>query len=239
LRAIIGTALIRKTTLPEHRTLETENVTVWADVPRATFDHDGAGDVGAIEYGEGHAREAQWRHRRVILMGRNVYDTVVSAYFHCTRRVNTYVGPIADFVRCERFGAIPILRFYNDWYRNRQVPKDFQYITYEDLHQEPLATVRLALDFMGAHHITDDEITHAIEVCEFDKLKKAEQNDKYQISILRATDKGDPETYKVRRGTIGGYVDYLSPDDIQYIDEIVKQYACPYTQFSKSDEQAP
>ena len=33
----------------------------------------------------------------------------------------------------------------------------------------------------------------------------------------------DEESYKTRRGVIGGYVDYLSEDDIELIDMLAKK----------------
>ena len=41
---------------------------------------------------------------------------------------------------------------------------------------------------------------------------------------LTPRDKGDPETYKVRRGKIGGYVDYLSPDDVAFCHAMLERY---------------
>jgi hypothetical protein len=35
---------------------------------------------------------------------------------------------------------------------------------------------------------------------------------------LRPGDASDPESFKVRRGVVGGYRDYLSPSDLAYIE---------------------
>ena len=37
--------------------------------------------------------------------------------------------------------------------------------------------------------------------------------------LLQPGDVNDPESYKVRRGKIGGYVDYLDPSDVEYADQ--------------------
>jgi hypothetical protein len=38
----------------------------------------------------------------------------------------------------------------------------------------------------------------------------------------------DPESYKTRRGKVGGYVDYLTAEDIAFIDQTVNEFGCPF-----------
>ena len=46
--------------------------------------------------------------------------------------------------------------------------------------------------------------------------KKLEQQGAFESKILRAGDVHDPESFKVRRGKVGGYREYLSLEDQQY-----------------------
>jgi hypothetical protein len=41
---------------------------------------------------------------------------------------------------------------------------------------------------------------------------------------LIPSDSDNPDSYKVRRGKVGGYSDYLSAEDIAYCDEVLKHY---------------
>ena len=41
--------------------------------------------------------------------------------------------------------------------------------------------------------------------------------------VLRAKNPEDPESLKVRRGVVRGYVDYLSEEDIRYIDQVIAE----------------
>ena len=38
---------------------------------------------------------------------------------------------------------------------------------------------------------------------------------------LRPKDAADPDSYKVRRGKVGGFADYLAASDIEYLNRIV------------------
>ena len=50
-------------------------------------------------------------------------------------------------------------------------------------------------------------------------MRKMEASLEYDRQLLQPSDVNDPESYKVRRGKIGGYVDYLEPSDIEYADQ--------------------
>ena len=53
---------------------------------------------------------------------------------------------------------------------------------------------------------------------EFLKYKKTHKKDR-----PRRRDQKDPDTFKFRRGKVGGYVDYLSDEDIAYCDEVLSR----------------
>jgi hypothetical protein len=47
--------------------------------------------------------------------------------------------------------------------------------------------------------------------------------------MLRTSSAADPESFKVRRGKVGGFRDYLAPDDIAYIDACEAARGCEFT----------
>ena len=47
-------------------------------------------------------------------------------------------------------------------------------------------------------------------------MKKMEASRQYDPQLLQPGDVSDPESYKVRKGKVGGYADYLASDDIEY-----------------------
>ena len=49
-------------------------------------------------------------------------------------------------------------------------------------------------------------------------MRNAEVHDSFGHERLRPADPHNPESFKVRRGKVGGYVDYLSSEDIAYVD---------------------
>jgi len=202
LRALVGKALVDHYGLPPERLLETDALTAMAGLPRAGFYHDGSAMIDALDWRELDATKAAYRGKRVLLLGRDVRDTLVSAYFQATRRVDAFDGPIASFVRDAR---------------------------YEAMHRDPAASLRTALDFLGARDVPDRVVADAVEFSRFENLRRAEAEDRFGSHMLRTPSNADPESFKVRKGKVGGFRDYLSPDDVAYIDAAEAARGCAFT----------
>ena len=229
LRALVGRALVMHYGLPEERVLETERLVATLGLPVLGFDHDGSGLMGRRTWRDLSADKSEYRANRVLLMGRDVRDTLVSAYFHATRRIGEFDGPIAPFVRSERFGVDKVLTFYRQWHAARSVPREFMFLRYESLHTEPVAALRRVLDFLGARGVPGATLAAAVEFARFDNLRRAEAENRFRSPSLKAASGADPESFKVRKGKVGGFRDYLAGDDIAYIDACEAARGCEYT----------
>lgn len=228
LRALVGKALVDHYGLPPAKMLETEALTAMAGLPIAAFYHDGAAMIDGLAWHELQADKSAYRNRRVLLIGRDARDTLVSAYFQATRRVRAFDGPIADFVRDDRFGARKVATFYRQWEDARDVPASFAFLRYESMHDAPAAELRRALDFLGATEVTDATVDAAVEFARFDNLRRAEASNQFRSAMLRSAAGDDPEAFKVRRGKVGGFRDYLDRDDIAWIDACVTESRCTF-----------
>lgn len=229
LRALVGRALVRHYRLPEARLLETDVLTRMAGLPVAAFYHDGSAMLDGHTWRDLPADKSAYAGKRVLLLGRDVRDTLVSAYFQATRRIGVYTGPIADFVRDERYGADKVLAFYRHWDLARYVPRAFAFLRYEAMHADPAAALARTLEFLGARDVAEATIAEAIGYARFDNLRRVEAEGFFGDPALRAGVAADPESYKVRRGKVGGFRDYLSDGDIAWIDARVAEAGCEFT----------
>lgn len=229
LRALVGKALVERYALPPERVLDTDVLTGMAGLPRAGFYHDGSAMIDGLTYRELDAGKASYRGKRVLLLGRDVRDTLVSAYFQATRRVGTFGGPIGAFVRDDRYGVEKVLAFYRQWESARGVPDAFAFLRYEAMHAQPAASLRAVLAFLGAQDVSDAIVDAAVAFGSFDNLRQAESEDRFRSHMLRTGSSADPESFKVRKGKVGGYRDYLAPEDIAYIDACEAARGCEFT----------
>lgn len=232
LRALIGKYLVSKYKLSNANILETQLLTKKVNLPQVRFTHNGSewtkGDppilLPHIEYYNLIENKDRYANRKVILLSRDVKDTLVSAYFQATKRENVFHGKISDFIRSDKFGAKRVLTFYNIWRKNKNIPKEFMEITYEDLHKNTSDVLRNTLSFIGEKNISQTNIDISVEFCSFENLHNVEKENKFNSFRLKAGSNKDPESFKVRKGEIGGYINYLSREDIEYIHIVEKKF---------------
>ena len=77
-------------------------------------------------------------------------------------------------------------------------------------------------DFLG-ENFQREEYEEAAEFASFNKLKDKERANYFQNSRLQARDPGNPESYKVRRGKVGGFRDYFKDEEITWIEQLVDE----------------
>jgi hypothetical protein len=229
LRALIGKALVDHYGMPEKRLLNVFALTQAAGLPVAVFDHDNSAMLEGLRWDAIPQDRSFYRGKRVLLMGRDIRDNLVSAWFQATLRINVFWGPLSDFIRHDVYGVEKILAFYRLWWENRQVPAQFEFLRYEDLHRDPAGTLARVLAFMGAENIPPATIAASVEYCRFENLRQAEAEDRFGSALLRSGRDDDPESFKVRKGKVGNYGEYLSAEDIAYIDAANAARGCEFT----------
>ena len=99
---------------------------------------------------------------------------------------------------------------------------------YEDLHLNPRRALLEISELIGMPSVNKKTVDAAVRFAAFGNMQVLEKYDYFNTTVLRARNVEDGESYKVRRGQIGGYVDYLDAEDIAYIDEIVGSFDCPF-----------
>jgi Sulfotransferase domain len=186
------------------------------DVPGVLFTHDDA-DKPALPLRDDFQRYAD---RKVVLLVRDPRDILVSYFAHRTRRDRTYDGTLSAFVREPGYGAERIMAFLAAWWRHRTVPRDFLLMRYEDLHAEPCKELERLARFL---RLPDGqaEIQDAAAFAAFDRMAQMERAGAFSDKRLRAADAADQESYKVRRGEVGGWVTALAPADAAWVSALM------------------
>ncbi len=227
LRVLIGKALCEKFGFSDEIIIDTYKVTSKAGILRTQFIHDYSSIIEGFNYYELPTDKSEYASKRVILLVRDIRDVLVSHYFQATKRVGSFNGSVSDFIRHDKYGARKIITFYNIWYENMSKPKGFLLVRYEDMHKSPEKITASVLSLLGLDYIEDDILRTAAEFARFGNLKNLEREDYFRSDKIRPADTRDNESYKVRKGIIGGYKSYLSEADIQYVDELILELGCP------------
>ncbi|MEP6699159.1 MAG: sulfotransferase domain-containing protein [Verrucomicrobiota bacterium] len=204
-----------------------------AGIPRIIFSHDRF---------EQRTKASLWDHLRgkylipakelarqpIVLLVRDPRDAFVSLYVQLVRRTRETPQTIkqtsaSDLLRDGRFGLRSIVGIMNGWLDEFSARAGFTMVRYESLHAEPAEHFRKLLAVIGEASPDVTAFAHALAFSEFGNMKKLETAGAFASKILRPGDALDPESYKVRRGKVGGYVDYLDEADLKYADEVMRE----------------
>lgn len=196
-------------------------------LPAIQFDHDDRPDLKP--YTDIYEDKSMYNDKAVVFLVRDPRDVLVSYYFHYTNRgfiaPEHYTGPrnsISDLIRHKIGGLFGLVRFYNIWARNRDVPERFHLVRYEDWHANNHGEFARLIRFFGLPDLGPDAMDDAISFASFNNMRRLEESNALNTVFLRQTREGDPEAFKVRRGVVGGYRDYLSDEDIAFIDDYLR-----------------
>src|SRR5439155_23885353 len=161
---------------------------------------------------------------KIILLARDPRDCFVSLYLQLTRRdpnapVELRQKSVSEMLRDKRFGVRAIIKTMNDWMDEFSRGDNFTLIRYEVLRASPAEHFRDLLAVLGESMPEMTMFQEALDFSRFENMQKLEAAGAFDSKILHPGDVRDPESFKVRRGKVGGYREYLSAQDQEYAAE--------------------
>jgi len=191
-----------------------------AGMPRLRISHD---DNPHWKTPRGLERsKRRYRDKKVVLLVRDPRDVVVSMYFERTRRERAYSGTLSEFLRARRGSLDTILGYYNVWARAAAEPRGLCLVRYEDLQTDTAGELERVLRFAGLASVVPAFLEDAVRFGSFESMRELESSDALGSGRLRARDPSDVESYKTRRGKVGGYVDYLTLPEIAWMEQRIR-----------------
>jgi Sulfotransferase domain len=164
---------------------------------------------------------------KIVLLVRDPRDCFVSLYLQMTRRDPSADAAlkqksVSELLRDKRFGIRGIVHAMNNWLDEFSGRKDFTIIRYEALRASPAEHFQDLLAVVG--EVTPDLsiFQEALEFSRFENMQKLEAAGVFDSKILHPGDVRDPESFKVRRGKVGGYREYLCGKDQEYAAEVMR-----------------
>ncbi len=191
--------------------------------PRIIFSHDlfehrTKGDLWDRLRGKYLVPRRELSRAKIILLARDPRDCFVSLYLQITRRdphapVELRRKSVSEMLRDRRFGVSAIVNTMNDWIEEFSGRDDFILVQYEALRASPAEYFRDLLAVLGESSPDMTMFHEALEFSRFENMQKLEAAGAFDSKILHPGDVRDPESFKVRRGKVGGYREYLSLED--------------------------
>ena len=237
LRLMLGKAISLYSGVSEKNLLEFDKMAASSSkVPWIRVDHDSG--VFAKSPEELSMNRKKYVDKKVILLIRDPRDVIVSLYFQATKRriKRNFEGDISSFLRQEKGSLDTLIAWYNMWAENRNIPSKLQLVRYEEMHNNAEGELRKILDFVDLQAIDDEVVKTAVEYSRFENMRNLETNDKLGSHRLRPGKVGDVDSYKVRKGKVGGYVESLNSSDVEYIDQKINRDLSDFYSCYKSKE---
>ncbi len=164
--------------------------------------------------------KSAYSDHRVLVLTRDPRDILVSAHLHATKRKGSFTGTLSDYIRDPRFGIEKIVRFYQIWRHNKNVPAAYLEIDYEDLLRDTVGTLREVCTFLKIPW-TETSIRYAVEGGHIDSLREKEASGFFEGGVGKPTNPGDLDSYYHRKGGSGGFIKYMTDEDIWYCDRFI------------------
>lgn len=207
-------------------------------IPSILASHDFQVVRGGIRRDELDVDKTRFGGKRVLLVIRDPRDVVVSFYYHKKLRERSYTGTLSEFIRKDFDGLRTIIDYYNIWARSRDIPSDLEFVMYESMREETVASLRQVVRYCGFQDVSDDVLENAAAEYEFNRMREKEaQGDIGHGHTKRPADRNDPNSFKARSGKVGGYRDELSVEDQAYVEQTIAERLDDFYRTYKAGEQ--
>lgn len=189
----------------------------------------------------GHDRKPEiYGKRPVVLLVRDPRDTAVSQFFQWKHRmvprkkvINRYPlnaeTSVHDFIAGADAGIPKVIDFMNDWAAAAPRIERLLVVKYEDLRSDTTGQLRRVIAFLGDHP-SDAELEDAVRFASLDNMRRMEVENAGKAGAKRSMKPGnaaDPSSFKVRRGKVGGWRDYVTESEAEALDQLVRDRLNP------------
>jgi len=185
--------------------------------------------------GNWHSK-SHFQGKRIVLLVRDPRDVAVSQFFQWQFRmrpnkkfINDYPPhgaeiDVWDFVLDKEAGVPRIVDYFNGWAEAIPELKDVLVVRYEDMRSDPGGVLARILEFTGTPG-NPVQVKEAVEFAAYDNMKKMEQESFFKGSGARvkAADKDNPQSFKVRKAKVGGFRDYFTDEQCAQLERMVAE----------------
>jgi len=237
LRVMLSRFYQLKHGLPEYSLIAFDNLHAKnRDIPLVFFTHD-----NYLKDFVGHAdSKKDYYQKKVVLLVRDPRDVVVSQYFQWKyrmnpwkKRLNKYPAHGSDiseyqFAMDQNQGLPKIVDFLNLWASEAGKIDQLLVVRYEDMRRDTAQVLGQILNFIGTP-ASPEETQDVVNFSSMENMKKMEQKRTFWLSGSRMLpgDHNNPDSYKVRRGKVGGFTDYFDEDQVNNIEQLLQQTLQP------------
>lgn len=190
-------------------------------VPKVRFTHLDIIEKNEIKNSFIEDEYGFFKNKKILFLVRDPRDVVVSYFYQISKRENRYNKKIDDFVYDPIFGIKRIIAYYNLVAKALSISKQKKYICYENLKKDTEKEFYEIIEFIYKQKPCMKSLCYAVQENEFDNLKIKAENSR--DILLARTNKNDPDSAKIRKGQIRGYLDELNINTIDFLNNYINE----------------
>ncbi|KAI3470988.1 hypothetical protein Pfo_027651 [Paulownia fortunei] len=156
---------------------------------------------------------------KIVYITRNPKDTLISMwhFFNSILRPNQDPFPIEKAVDCFCSGVHQYGSFFDHvveyWQESQKRPQKILFLKYEDLKSDPKVQVSKIAEFLGRPFEDEGEVDEVLGWCSLERLKNLEVNKSGSTFV------GVPNSCFFRKGEVGDWKNYLTPEIEEQINQ--------------------
>lgn len=162
---------------------------------------------------------------KILLLYRDPRDTAVSGYHHKNKRLGGYDGSISQFIRDPHHGVEKIVHFNQIWMDLAKQRNDMLVVSYEEMKINAADVLLKVGEFFG-RELDRSQVEEVVMANHFDRMKQRESAGNFAKQYggaLKPRDLSDDDSFKVRKGKVGGFREELSAEDIAFCEEAMRR----------------
>lgn len=171
-----------------------------------------------------------FKNRNIVFLIRDPKDIIVSYYYQRTIRKQLFSGTISEFIRDKNTGIAKVVNYHNIIDGYRDTFSKYILLKYEDMCNDLPKQICRLLNYFDLK-ISSKTIEDVSDWVTFSKMQNRERLGVSSKSGLMAIDPDNINSYKVRKGLIGGYKHELCLKDQFYVEDYVKKNLNEYFQY--------
>ena len=159
------------------------------------------------------------QERKIVLMVRDPRDVTVSLYFHLSKRAHVFKWapqPLSEMLRDPKFGVAHVVELMNTWLAEWDGKANFLLIRYEDCRADAAREFRRLLEFVGLGPVDERALAQALDYSSFEKMQAREAEGKLKEDELSAGNRQDKDSFKTRKGKVGGFREHFNAADLEF-----------------------
>ena len=129
-----------------------------------------------------------------------------------------------------------IVDFLNLWAKEAGKIDQLLVVRYEDMRRDTAQVLGQILSFIGTP-ASAEERQDVVNFSSMENMKKMEQKRTFLPSGSRMApgDRKNPDSFKVRRGKVGGFSDYFDLDQVNTIEQLLQKTLQPVYGYSRHE----